>query len=99
MNLQSTQTIFSSMPNATIVNIKSSLESIQKQLAKKESYMTVKYNKSSIMKRAYWLLKNEYGVNSFSDALKMSWAESKKVVLENRKELNRLRTAINNYKN
>jgi hypothetical protein len=97
INLNDTQRIFNSMPCGTTVNIKASLESMQKQLAKKESYMSVKYNKSSIMKRAYWLLNNEYGVNTFSEALKQSWAESKKVILENRKDLNRLQNAIVNY--
>lgn len=94
-NLLNTKTVFNSMACGTIVNIKASKESMQKQLAKKESYMNEKYNKRSIMKRAYWLLKNEYGVDTFSQALKQSWAESKKVILENRNELNRLRKAVN----
>jgi hypothetical protein len=89
--------IFSQAKCNTVVKIKASKEDLIKSLNDKLSWMSVSYNKSSIMKRAYWLLKNEYSITNFSDALKASWAESRKVVEANRKEVNELVSIIENY--
>jgi hypothetical protein len=88
--------IFSQAKCNTVVKIKASKEDLIKSLNDKLSWMSVSYNKRSII-RAYWLLNNEYGINNFSDALKASWAESKKVIEANRKEVNELVSLIENY--
>jgi len=63
---------------------------IEKKINFESKYST--YNRSRIFKRAYYILRNS--TLTFSDALKQSWSESKKVVSETRIELSKLKDQL-----